>query len=143
MHHSVIFTVGPSSLSKDVSNKVEGTFLPTSLETKLMKKDRIQPVLLSKEWAINKPTFEEIFSVICAVYLITQSCPILCNPMDCSLPGSSVHLDSPGKNTTTGCHSFLQGIFPTQGSNPGLLHGRQILYHLSCLGSPYLSIQIY
>ena len=30
-----------------------------------------------------------------------------------------------------GCHSLLQGIFPTQGSNPGLLHGRQILYHLS------------
>ena len=30
-----------------------------------------------------------------------------------------------------GCHFFLQGILPTQGSNPGLLHGRQILYHLS------------
>ena len=39
--------------------------------------------------------------------------------------------DSPGKNTGVGCHALLQGIFPTQGSNPGLLHGRQILY---CLG---------
>ena len=35
------------------------------------------------------------------------------------------------KNTGVGTHSFLQGIFPTQRSNPGLLHCRQILYHLS------------
>ena len=42
--------------------------------------------------------------------------------MDCSPPGSSVHGDSPGKNTGVGCHTLLQGIFPTQGSNPRLLH---------------------
>ena len=36
--------------------------------------------------------------------------------------------DSPRKNTGAGSHSFLRGIFPTQGSNPGLLHCRQILY---------------
>ena len=40
-------------------------------------------------------------------------------------------MDSPGKNTGVGCHSLLQGIFPTQGSNPDLLHCRQTLYHLS------------
>ena len=39
--------------------------------------------------------------------------------------------DSPVKNTGVGCCTLLQGIFPTQGSNPGLLHCRQILYHLS------------
>ena len=39
--------------------------------------------------------------------------------------------DSPGKNTGVGCHSFLQRIFLTQGSNPGLLRCRQVLYHLS------------
>ena len=39
--------------------------------------------------------------------------------------------NSPGKNTEVGSHSLLQGIFPTEGSNPGLLHCRQILYHLS------------
>ena len=44
--------------------------------------------------------------------------------------------DSPGKNTGVGCHALLQGIFPTQGSNPGLLHCRQILYQLSHEGSP-------
>ena len=42
----------------------------------------------------------------------------------------------PGKDTGVGCHSLLQGIFPTQGSNPGLLHRSQILYHLSHQGSP-------
>ena len=56
--------------------------------------------------------------------------------MDCSLPGSSVHGDSPGKNTGMGCHALLQGIFPTQESNPGLSHYRQILYQLSHQGSP-------
>ena len=49
--------------------------------------------------------------------LVTQSCLTLCEPMDCSLPGSSVHGDSPGKNTGMGCHVLLQGIFPTQGSS--------------------------
>ena len=39
--------------------------------------------------------------------------------------------NSPGENTGVGCHCLLQGIFPTQGLNPGLLHCRQILYHLS------------
>ena len=46
---------------------------------------------------------------------------ILCNPMDCSPPGTSVLWASPGKNTGVGCHALLQGIFPTQGANPCLL----------------------
>ena len=63
--------------------------------------------------------------------LVAQSCLTLCNPMDCSPPGSSAHGDSPGENSRVGCHALLQGIFPTQGSNPDLLHCRWILYHLS------------
>ena len=43
---------------------------------------------------------------------------------------------SSGKNTGVGSHSFLQGIFPTQGLNPGFLHCRQTPYHLSHQGSP-------
>ena len=43
----------------------------------------------------------------------------------------------PGKSTGVGCHFLLQGIFPTQGSNPGLPHSRQTLYHLSHKGSPF------
>ena len=56
--------------------------------------------------------------------------------MDCSLTDSSVHGDSPGKNTGVGFHALLQGIFPTQGLNPGLLQCRQSLYCLSHQGSP-------
>ena len=45
----------------------------------------------------------------------------LCDPMDCSPLGFSVHEDSPGKNTGVGCYALLQGIFLTQGSNLRLL----------------------
>ena len=55
---------------------------------------------------------------VCMLY---QSHPTLCDPTDCSPPGSSVYGDYSGKNTGVGCHALLQGIFPTQGSNPHLL----------------------
>ena len=48
--------------------------------------------------------------------------------------GSSVHGIFPGKNTGIGCHPLLQGIFPTQGSNPDLLDCRQTLHWLSHQG---------
>ena len=66
------------------------------------------------------------------------SCLTLCDLMHSSLPGSSVLGDSPGKKTGVGYHALLQGIFPTQGTNPGLQHCRQILYYLSHQGSPRL-----
>ena len=69
-------------------------------------------------------------SCVC-LCLVTQSCPTLCNPMDYRLPRSSVHGDSPGENTGVGCHALLQGIFPSQGSKPGVPHCRRILYYLS------------
>ena len=69
---------------------------------------------------------------------VTQLCPTLCDPMDCSLPGSSPHGILQAKSTGVGCHFLLQGIFPTQGSNPGLQHCRQTLHHLSHQGSPPL-----
>ena len=72
----------------------------------------------------------------CAVCLVPQSNIILCGSLDCSLPDSSVHGDYLDKNTGVGFHALLQGTFPTQGSNPGLLHCRQILYCLSHQGSP-------
>ena len=60
--------------------------------------------------------------------------------MDCSLPGSSVHGDSPSKNTGVGCHALLQGIFPTQRSNPHLscifCIDWQVLYHYANLEAP-------
>ena len=75
-----------------------------------------------------KPQWTQQYAVLC---LAAQSCPTLCGPMDCSLPGPSVHGDSPGQNTGVAYHALCQGIFPNQGSNPGLLHCRWILYCLS------------
>ena len=49
-------------------------------------------------------------------YVSLPSVVSLCDPTDCSPPGSSVHGDSPGKNTGVGCHALLQEIFPTQGT---------------------------
>ena len=109
-------------------------------------------------------------------FKVAESCLTLCNSMGCSLPGSFVRGDSPGKNTGVGCHALLQGDlpkpgierrpptfrvdsllseppgkpkntalgslpllqgnFPTQKSNPGLLNCWQILYHLSHQESP-------
>ena len=68
--------------------------------------------------------------------VLCHLCPTLCNPIDCSSPGFSVHGVSPGKNTGVHCHALLQGLFPTQESNSGLLHFRQILYHLIHQESP-------
>ena len=59
---------------------------------------------------------------------VAQSCPTLCDPMDCSLAGSSIRpWDFPGKRTGVGCHFLLQGIFPAQELNLGLPHCRQTL----------------
>ena len=69
-------------------------------------------------------------TVLC---LVVQSSPTLCKSMDCSLPVTSVHEDSPGEDIGVDCHALLQGIFPTQGLKPGLC--RWILYHQSHQGS--------
>ena len=66
--------------------------------------------------------------------------------MDYSSQGSSVHGNSPGKNTGVGCDALLQGIFLNQELNWGLLHCRQILFQLSYQGSPvciYMYIHTY
>ena len=59
-------------------------------------------------------------------------------PRSPALQVDSLPSEPPGKpqNTGTGSLSLLQGIFPTQELNPGLLHCRQILYQLSYQGSP-------
>ena len=75
----------------------------------------------------------------CAVLcLAAQLCLTLCDPMDCSTSGSSVHWDSQGKNASMDCHALLQGIFQTQGVNPALLHCRWILDCLIHQGSPWI-----
>ena len=79
---------------------------------------------------VNVYTKKGVLQHVC---LVAQSCPTLCNPLDCSPPGFSDHGDSPGNNTGVSCHALLQGIFPTQQSTWGLLHCKWILYHLSLI----------
>ena len=73
---------------------------------------------------------------VLSLCLVAQSCLILCYLMYCS--HSSDHGDSPGKNNGEGHHALIQVIFPTQELNPGLPSCRQILYHLSHQGSPWI-----
>ena len=62
-----------------------------------------------------------IRSYVCMHAKSLQSCPTLCDLVDCSPPGPAVHGDSSGKNTGVGFHALLQGVFPTEGSNPHLV----------------------
>ena len=84
-------------------------------------------ITISKSWGLLyihhrylnffiKTKYKNVYLILCYAKLL-QLCPTLCDPMDCSPPGSSVH----GKNTGVGCHFLLQGIFPTQGLNRHLL----------------------
>jgi len=91
--------------------------------------------MIDNYWAFRFPSFFKFFYKRSLVHIpsIPRACmhacyvasvvPTLCDPMDCSLPDSSVHgMDSPGKHTGVGCHALLQGIFLTQGPNLYLLH---------------------
>ena len=59
---------------------------------------------------------------VTVVATVTELYLILCDPTDCSTPGSFCPWDFPGKNTGVSYHFLLQGFFPTQGWNPYLLH---------------------
>ena len=63
-----------------------------------------------------------------------ESCSVMSDSLQ--LRGLYCPWDSPGQNTGVGSLSLLQGIFPTQGSNPSCLHCRQVLYQMSHRGSP-------
>ena len=71
--------------------------------------------------------------------VFAQLCPALCDPLDYSPPGSSIHRDSPGENTELGCHFLLQGIFATQRLSLHLLHWQADSLPLSHLGSLQVS----
>ena len=109
--------------------------------------------------ASSQPRSRTRFSCIAAAAAHSlQSCPTLCDPIGGSPPGSPIPgifqarvlewgaiafsdglyspWNSPGQNAGVGSLSLLQGIFPTQGSNPGLLHCRQTVYQPNDKGSP-------
>ena len=70
------------------------------------------------------------------VCLVTQLCLTLCDPIDCSPPGSSVHGIVQARVLEWVASHFSRGIFQTQGLNWGLLHCKWILYRLSHQESP-------
>ena len=79
------------------------------------------------------------YLLICYMLRLLPVCSVVLDPLQPNglSPARLLCLwDSLGKDTGVGCHALLQGIFPTQGLNPGLLRCRQILYHLSHQGSP-------
>ena len=85
---------------------------------------RPSTAILYKAFAVTQCLTCCLWYLVC---FIAQPCLTACDPVGCNSSGSSIHGDSPGKNTGVGCHAFLQGIVPTQGLNPGLLHYGQIL----------------
>ena len=90
--------------------------------------------LLHCRWILHQLSYQgSLFYLCCAV--LSQLCPTLCDSMDCSPPGFSIHGDSQYKNTGVGCQVPLQGIFPSQGLNPGLPLCGWILFQLNHQGS--------
>ena len=88
---------------------------------------------IGRRFSTTSATWEAIYCPKCA------SCSVMSDslrPYGLQPASLLCPCDSPGKNTRVGCHSLLQGIFLTEGSNPDLLHCRQILYSLNHQGSP-------
>ena len=136
LHMCIIFPVSsPKSLLPAMS--IKNLFSPSSALPKF--------VYISVTVLLNSSDLFTCFlhtRKLLRASLIAQSCLTLCNPMDCSPPGFSVQGIFPGKNTGLGCHFLLQGIFPTQGSNPRLLHWQADSITLSHLSSPYTWIHM-
>ena len=93
------------SLIPYLTNPIDSTF-------------KIYPEFYHSQPATSLPPWSR-FITGCAKSL--RLCPTLCNPLDCSPPGSSIQRKSIGRNTGVGCHGLLQGIFPTHRSNLGFL----------------------
>ena len=95
------FTMGPTFVA---------VFLPNYPEV----------IYLSFSFYLFIFSFYFLLFSFCVRAKLLQLCLTFCDPVDCSLSGSSVHGDSPGRNSGVGSHALLQGIFPTQGWNPCL-----------------------
>ena len=116
------------------------------LPTPRIEPTSIIPPALARRVCTSSPTWEALHHLCC--FIKTVSFPCKCNKSESKSKSVSVVSDSlrprglysswnsPGQNTGVGSLSLLQGIFPTQGWNPGLPHCRRILYWLSHQGSP-------
>ena len=90
------------------------------------------------------PHFSPLSPKVYSIQLCLLCCPAcrLISPIFLNSIYMVCPWNSPGKNTEVGGHSLLQEIFLTQGSDLGLLNCRQIFYHLSYQGSPYICVNI-
>ena len=114
--------VGERQIQYDLTYKVESEKNPKLIDTEnrlVVAREGGEKVVKMGEGGQEVQTSSYM---IRPCVLCLGSCLTLCDLMDYSPPGSSVHGDSPGKNTEVGCHALLQGIFPIQGSNWHLLH---------------------
>ena len=81
-----------------------------------------------------------VYMYVCALF--AQLCLTVCDPVDYRIPPTRLPCpwNFPGKNTGVGCHFLLQGIFLTQGLNPGLLYQQSDSLMLYPLGNHYLHV---
>ena len=86
-------------------------------------------------WRLTISVLQASYSVNQHEMLVTQSCLILCNPRDCSSPGSSVHGILQARTQEWIIIPLSRGSYQTKDWTGGFLHCRQILYHLSHQGS--------
>ena len=99
---------------------------------------QVHAPLTIANWPLAMCTLEAVQSIVVSSE-VAQSCPTLCDPMDCSLTKLLCPWDFPGNSAGVDCHFLLQGILLTQGSNPGLPHCTQTLYCLSHHRELYLT----
>ena len=112
----------PSHLPNYISGSAQNLF-PSGMLS-LLPQCKVS-LLKSRTFYFSYETHLIYASISCyCCCLVPQSCLTLYDTVDCSLPDSFCPWDFPGKNTGVGCYFLLQGIFPTQGSNPCLLHCR-------------------
>ena len=127
------------SLTRDISN-----LCPTALEAQSLNHWTTREVPGNQSWrkmrkkwlrsSKRKPSLKECVCVCAHTRLVAQLCLMICDPIDCNPPVSSVHGIFQARILEWVCHFLLQGIFL------GFLHFRWILYHLKYQGSPRTSI---
>ena len=115
--------------------KIPWTGEPDGLQTMGLQRVRHNWATFNFKWNI----------ILLHTHVCSQLWSTLCDPMECSPPGSSIREFIPGKNTGVGCHFLLQGIFLTQVLNPFLLyllHWQIFFYHWATWKSPLLYIPL-
>ena len=131
----------PSRLSQSTSSGCSASCIELALVIYFTYANLYVSMLFSKS---SHPHFSPLSPKGYSIQLCLLCCPAcrLISPIFLNSIYMVCPWNSPGKNTEVVCHSLLQEIFLTQGSDLGLLYCRQIFYHLSYRGSPYMCVNI-